>query len=125
MRQIHALIAWGFCFEEDSMSIFTLQPKDDPTAPTFNIEREHVTEFSRVMREHYISHGGNPKLIGRKIGGFFIEGKEAVKVLDDAGFNYGTKLDTNEKYWFAVFCARALRRLRGNPRHAPKFIEVF
>ncbi len=106
------------------MPIFTLQPKDDPEAPTFNVEREHVSEFRRTMRELFASGGGDPKTLNRN-SSFFIETTKAVKALDDADFDYGAELGENERYWFVVFCSRALRRLRGNPKHAPKYVEVF
>ncbi len=106
------------------MSIFTLQPKDDPTAPTFNVEREHVSEFRRIMRELYASGGNDPKTLSRH-NGFFIETTKAREALDKAGFDYGAELNQSERYWFVVFCSRALRRLRGNPKHAPKYVEVF
>ncbi len=107
-----------------STIIAALQPKDDPEAPVINITDEHVQKFRRVLREDFASHGGDVSTLSRR-NGFFIEGREAVKALDKAGFDYGRELDPNQKYWFTVFCSRALRRLRGNPRFAPKFIEVF
>jgi hypothetical protein len=106
------------------MSIFTLQPKDDPNAPTFNVEREHVSEFRRVLRELFAKDGSDPKTLNRN-NSFFIETTEAVKALDNAGFDYGAELNQSERYWFVVFCSRALRHLRSNPKHAPKYVEVF
>jgi hypothetical protein len=104
--------------------VAALQPKDDPSAPLINITREHVKEFRRILRSNFAEHGGDVSTLNRR-NGFFIEGKEAVEILDKASFDYGRNLDATERYWFAVFCARALRRLRGNPKHTPKFIEVF
>lgn len=104
--------------------VAALQPVDDSTALLINITTEQVEKFRAVLRDDFTAHGGDVSTLSHR-NGFFIEGREAVKALDKAGFDYGRDLDPNQKYWFAVFCSRALRRLRGNPKFPPKFIEVY
>ena len=104
--------------------IDVIQAKDDPNGPLIPITREQVKEFRRLLRQHYAGRGGDPSRLSRS-NGFFIEGRKAVALLDEAGFDYGRELDPTERYWFVVFCSRALRRLRRNPRHAPKYVEVY
>jgi hypothetical protein len=108
------------------MRDLVIQPKDDPNAPTFTVTQAHVKQFSEAMRAHYAEHEGTEKAatINRN-NSYFIKVNAAVEVLDEKGFDYGKRLEPAEKFWFVVFAARMLRRLRGNPRHAPMYVEVF
>ncbi len=103
-----------------------IQSKNNPNAPTFTVTQTHVKIFSQLMRDHYAEHEGAEKAatINRN-NSYFIKVNAAVEVLDEKGFDYGKPLEPAEKFWFVVFAARMLRRLRGNPRHAPMYVEVF
>ena len=107
------------------MRTVAIQPKDDPSAPLVTITGEHVKKFREVIRANYAKHTGEDAKSITRENCLFIKTNLAVEALDEHGFDYGTELEPHEKFWFAVFCSRMLKRLRGQPKHAPMFIEVF
>jgi hypothetical protein len=102
-----------------------MQENYNPEAPIIIFEDEHISEMRRILKDEYASHGNDPARLSRKHV-FFLKAKEAVRILDAAGFTWPVELDEHGKYSGVVWMTRALAGLRKRyTNQCPMFVEVF
>jgi hypothetical protein len=103
----------------------SMQEADNPEAPVIIFDDDHIAEMRRILKDEFASHGNDPARLSRK-NFFFIKAKEAVRILDAAGFRWPVELDAHGKYSGVVWMTRALAGLRKRYKNqCPMFIEVF